>query len=80
MAALALSQLLGRSAVHRRRDLPGRRVREYDVVLAGEGAADLDAEVDFHRRPAPHWVVVDEDVVAVGSKALVPAQEGPDLV
>jgi hypothetical protein len=50
------------------------------LALAGEGSTDLDAEVDLEGSPRRTGMAVDEDVVAVGSKTVVPTQEGPDLV
>ena len=60
--------------------IPAGVLGEDDLALGLEGPADLDAEVDVHRRSGPGRVVIDEDVVAVGSKAIVDAQEGPHLV
>src|SRR4029079_76350 len=73
-------QPIRRSDVDCRRGNPRRRVGEDDLALGLEGPADLDAEVDVHRRSGPGRVVIDEDVVAMGPEAVVVAEEGPDLV
>ena len=56
---------------------PAVRGRVNTISPSPKTPADLNAEVDLHGRAGPKGVAIDEDVVAVGSKALVRGEGTP---
>jgi len=72
--------LRGRRSSRRKSPTICRRLHWPDVARRRKLAYDLDPEINIHRIAAPGRMVIEENVVSIGPKVRLRAQERPNLV
>src|SRR5258706_212304 len=77
---MRLGQPVIRADMSGDRGLAARSSYGSDFAGSDELSRDLDAEVSVHRIAVPGGMVIQEDVVSIGPKAGLRAQECPDLI